>query len=92
MSLAKKLSQPGGTTVGLPCKVGSLLKGTRLAKEDRDKLAEVLDVPYGAHGRYTNVGIARALQEEGLDVGVGAIAKHRRKECRCFGPNPKFGA
>jgi hypothetical protein len=91
MSLAKKLSQPSGSTVGLPCRIGTLLKGTQLNKEDKEKLAEVIETPYGTPGRYTNAAITKALREEGIEVGESAIAKHRRGECRCFGPNPKLG-
>ena len=66
-----------------------MLKGTQLTQEDREKLAEVIETPYGTPGRYTNAAIAKALREEGIPIGDSAVAKHRRGECRCFGPNPK---
>jgi hypothetical protein len=90
MSLVEKLSIQGGTGAGLPCKIGSLLAGNHLAKEEREKLAEVLDVPYGAPGRLPNTIIAEALRSEGLDIGDNAVTKHRSGRCRCFGANPKL--
>jgi hypothetical protein len=89
VSLAERLSKTSGIGAGLPCKIGSLLEGTQLEKEDRTKLAEVLDVPYGAPGRLPNSAIAAALRDEGFDVGDNAVTKHRRGACRCFGLNPK---
>jgi hypothetical protein len=64
----------------------------QLSKEDKTKLAEVLEVPYGAPGRLPNTTIAAALRDEGLDVGDSAVTKHRRGACRCFGSNPKISA
>jgi hypothetical protein len=90
MSLVEKLSQSSGTGAGLPCKIGSLLAGNQLSKDERDKLAEVLEVPYGVPGRLPNTVIAEALRSEGLDVGDTAVTKHRRGSCRCFGANPKL--
>lgn len=90
MSLAEKLSHTTPTGAGLPCKVGSLLQGTHLSDEDRLKLAEVLEVPYGTPGRLPNTTIAAALREEGFDIGDAAVNKHRRGACRCFGNSPKY--
>lgn len=89
MSLAKRLAETTATGAGLPCKIGSLLAGNQLSKEDRSKLAEVLDVPYGTPGRLPNTAIAAALREEGFDIGDAAVTKHRRGSCRCFGNSPK---
>jgi hypothetical protein len=90
MSLVEKLSQVTPTGAGLPCKIGSLLKGTQLSKEEREKLAEVLEIPYGTPGRLPNTTIAAALREEGFDIGDAAVNKHRRGSCRCFGGSPKY--
>ena len=92
MSLSARLSSQPSSAAGLPCKIGSLLHGDQLADEDKQKLQEVLDVPYGVPGRLANTAIAKALREEGFDVGDAAVNKHRRGECRCFGNSPKFGA
>ena len=89
MSLAERLSQSAAVGAGLPCKIGSLLTGSQLSKEDKAKLAEVLEVPYGAQGRLPNTAIAAALRDEGFDIGDAAVTKHRRGGCRCFGSNPK---
>jgi len=89
MSLKDKLSESSGTNAGLPCKIGSLLQGTQLSKEDRAALAEALEVPYGASNRIPNTRIAAALREEGFDIGDAAVNKHRKGACRCLGSNPK---
>lgn len=89
MSLASRLSETSATGAGLPCKLGSLLAGNQLSKEDRAKLAEVLEVPYGTPGRLPNTVIAAALREEGFDIGDGSVNKHRSGRCRCFGSSPK---
>lgn len=90
MSLVEKLSQMAPTGAGLPCKIGSLLQGTQLSEEERKKLAEVLDVPYGSPGRLPNTSIAAALRDEGFDVGDASVNKHRGGKCRCYGSSPKF--
>jgi len=89
MSLAERLAQSTGIGAGLPCKIGSLLTTDQLSKEDKEKLAEVLEMPYGVPGRLPNTSIAAALREEGFDVGDASVTKHRRGACRCFGSNPK---
>jgi hypothetical protein len=91
MSLAERLNEATPAGAGLPCKIGTLLTGTQLSKEDRAKLAEVLEVPYGTPGRLANTAIAAALRDEGFDVGDAAVTKHRRGTCRCFGAYPKYG-
>jgi hypothetical protein len=90
MSLADRLSNTTSNQAGLPCKIGSLIHGTQLSKEDSAKLQEVLEMPYGTPGRLPNTAIAAALREEGLDVGDSAVNKHRRGQCRCYGNYPKF--
>jgi hypothetical protein len=91
MSLAERLSEATPVGAGLPCKIGTLLTGTQLSKEDRIKLGEVMDMPYGTPGRLPNSAIAAALRDEGFDVGDSAVTKHRRGICRCFGSSPKYG-
>lgn len=90
MSLLEKLEQVTPLGAGLPCKIGSLLNGDKLSAEERAKLQEVLDVPYGTPGRLPNTTIAAALRSEGYDVGNAAVNKHRRHACRCFGNSPKY--
>lgn len=95
MSLLQKLEESTPTYAGLPCKVGTLIKGGKLngrglSVEEQAKLEEVLEVPYGTPGRLPNTTIAAALRSEGYDVGDTAINKHRRHACRCFGSSPKY--
>ena len=91
MSLSDRLSKTPASSVGLPCKIGTLLEGTSLSETDRDALRKVLDTPVGAKGRLASTAIVSALREEGYDVGDTAVNKHRRRMCRCFGSNPKIG-
>lgn len=90
MSLIDKLEAANQVGAGLPCKIGSVLKGNKLTPEERAKLIEVLEVPVGVHSRLSNVTIARALRDEGYDVSDSSVNKHRRGGCRCFGNSPKF--
>jgi hypothetical protein len=90
MSLADKLGKIKPVGSGLPCKIGNLLYGTQLSDDDKKKLIEVLEVPYGNPERLPNTTIAAALREEGYDVGNAAVNKHRRGDCRCYGNSPKF--
>lgn len=90
MSLVDKLATTIPLGAGLPCKIGSLLNGSQLSDEERKKLIEVMEVPFGTPGRLPNTTIAKALREEGYDVGDAAVNKHRRGACRCFGNSPKF--
>lgn len=90
MSLADKLTKAKPVGAGLPCKIGNLLYGNALSDEDKAKLIEVLEEPYGTPGRLPNTTIARALREEGHDIGDTAVNKHRGGRCRCYGSSPKF--
>lgn len=90
MSLAEKLEQTRAIGAGLPCKVGSLIHGDRLTKDDKEKLVQVLDVPYGTPGRLPNTAIAAALRDEAFDIGDHSVNKHRARTCRCYGNSPKF--
>jgi hypothetical protein len=40
--------------------------------------------------RLPNTAIAEALRLEGHYIGVAAVNRHRRKDCRCYGISPKF--
>lgn len=89
MTLADRLSKSSGKAAGLPCKIGSLLAGEQLSKDDKAQLIKALESPYGTPGRWPTSQIVAALQDENFDVGVPSVAKHRAGTCRCFGSNPK---
>jgi hypothetical protein len=40
--------------------------------------------------RLPNTAIAEALRLEGHYIGVAAVNRHRRRDCRCYGISPKF--
>jgi hypothetical protein len=75
---------------GLPCRLGSLLRGDTLDHKDKDYLIKVLDIPLGDPTRIPTTAIAEALKQEGHNMGVAAVTRHRRKECRCYGISPKY--
>ena len=91
MALVDRLEGPNSATQpGLPCRLGSLLRGDVLEKDDKEYLNKILDVPVGTPGRIPNTAIAKALVLEGHVIGVAAVNRHRRKDCRCYGVSPKF--
>lgn len=91
MSLSERLQKVASSNrPGLPCRLGSLLQGDKLAPKEKDYLEKVLDVNLGEPTRVPTTAIAEALRQEGYDIGIAAVQRHRRKECRCFGSSPKF--
>lgn len=75
---------------GLPCRLGSLLRGSDLEPKEKKYLEDILDVPLGDPTRVPTTAIAEALKQEGYAIGASAVQRHRRKECRCYGLSPKF--
>ena len=75
MSLAAALAAyaPGGPRPA--CTVCRLLTG--LSSEDRVLILEAFD-----DDRFTSKSLERILRGEGHHVGSGALARHRRGDCR----------
>jgi len=91
MSLSERLEKVASSNrPGLPCRLGSLLQGKKLAKDEKEYLEKILEVKLGEPTRVPTTAIAEALRQEGHDIGIAAVQRHRRKECRCFGSSPKF--
>lgn len=91
MSLSERLQKVASSNrPGLPCRLGSLLQGDKLAQKEKDYLEKILDVDLGEPTRVPTTAIAEALRQEGYDIGIAAVQRHRRKECRCYGSSPKF--
>lgn len=91
MSLSERLQKVASSNrPGLPCRLGSLLQGDKLAQKEKDYLEKILDVDLGEPTRVPTTAIAEALRQEGYDIGIAAVQRHRRRECRCFGSSPKF--
>jgi hypothetical protein len=83
MSLASKLAEASSNPKLTKCKVGVILLGSQLSKEDTNYLDKALNVPEGSPDRLSNVSIARVLREEGFDLSNSAVDRHRRNECSC---------
>ncbi len=91
MALIDRLKGPNSAgRPGLPCRLGSLLRGDSLSPDDKEYLTKVLEVQIGDPMRLPNTAIAEALRLEGHYIGVAAVNRHRRKDCRCYGISPKF--
>jgi hypothetical protein len=83
MSLAKRLSEASTTPKIRLCKLGVLLAGDSLSKEDKKYLIEALNTREGVPGRLTNTDIGVALREEKHDISNSAVDRHRRGSCGC---------
>jgi len=91
MSLSERLEKVASSNrPGLPCRLGSLLQGKELAKDEKEYLEKILEVKLGEPTRVPTTAIAEALRQEGYDIGIAAVQRHRRRECRCYGSSPKF--
>lgn len=91
MSLSDRLEKVASSNrPGLPCRLGSLLKGDELPIKEKEYLEKILEVKLGEPTRVPTTAIAEALRQEGYDVGIAAVQRHRRRECRCYGASPKF--
>ena len=91
MSLSERLEKVASSNrPGLPCRLGSLLQGKELAKDEKEYLEKILEVKLGEPSRIPTTAITEALRQEGFEIGNAAVQRHRRKECRCYGSSPKF--
>lgn len=80
MNLQQALATIEPTRYGSACTVSVIL--AELGDDDREALKAALDNP-----KITTRGIAQALAAIGHEVGVGTLARHRRRAdgagCRC---------
>jgi len=91
MSLSERLEKVSGSNrPGLPCRLGSLLKGDEIPIKEKEYLEKILEVKLGEPSRIPTTAITEALRQEGFEIGNAAVQRHRRKECRCYGSSPKF--
>lgn len=91
MSLSDRLEKVASSNrPGLPCRLGSLLQGNELPPKEKEYLQKILDVKLDDPSRIPTTAIAEALRQEGHDMGIAAVRRHRRRECRCYGISPKF--
>lgn len=79
MSLkARAATPPAGSKQGLPCSIRTLLE--TLPKDESAALKTMLDAPWRV---WPHTEIEKAIEDEGHQVGRGAVGKHRRSTCRC---------
>ena len=84
MSLPERLNSASKESTAKLCKIGMLLSGDVLSDKDKKTLTETFDVPEGVPGRVTNVSLTKILREEGYDISLSTVDRHRRKDCGCF--------
>jgi hypothetical protein len=84
MSLSERLQSASKESNTKLCKIGLLLGGEVLSEKDKKILIETFDVPEGVPGRVTNVALSKILREEGYDISLSTVDRHRRKDCGCF--------
>lgn len=84
MSLSERLNSASKESTAKLCKIGMLLAGDVLSDKDKKTLTETFDVPEGVPGRVTNVSLTKILREEGYDISLSTVDRHRRKDCGCF--------
>lgn len=90
MSLVKRLEEAASKArPGLACRVGAILRNDEMSKEEKDYLQKVLDTHTDDPSRVPSTAIAQALSQEGYQIGIAAVTRHRRHECRCYGFSPK---
>lgn len=85
MSLSERLVN--ASTQSKPqqkCKLGALLIDEKLAKEDRETLAQILEVPQGSPNYVTNAALVRILHEENHPISDSVANRHRRGDCSCY--------
>lgn len=91
MSLVKRLDEAASKSrPGLACRLGSILRSSEMSSEEKTYLQKVLETPADDPARIPTTAITQALQQEGYQVGVAAVNRHRRRECRCYGASPKY--
>jgi hypothetical protein len=91
LSLVKRLDEAASKSrPGLACRLGSILRSSEMSSEEKTYLQKVLETPADDPARIPTTAITQALQQEGYQVGVAAVNRHRRRECRCYGMSPKF--
>lgn len=66
-----------------PCKLGSLLAGKLMTPEDKKELLAILSVEQDDPNRVPNTVITKVLNDEGYEIGISTIERHRINMCAC---------
>jgi hypothetical protein len=85
MSISEKIKQASSnpTKVRL-CKLGVLLAGSILSDQDKNDIISVINADINNPNRVSNVALAVILREEGFDISVSAVDRHKKKSCGCY--------
>ena len=85
MALAERLKSAQATykSETLVCKLMSVTLSQKLSEEDVDYLLKVINARPGDEHHMPNTRLAFALREEGFDISVSAVDRHRRGNCSC---------
>lgn len=84
MSLSKAVESINSDSLKKTCKIGAILQGDQMSKEDKDYLQSVLFVPIGDPQRLPTMTLTTALNSEGYRIGISTIERHRTNTCCCF--------
>lgn len=76
MALSDRVKAPAPNMAGMPCSVGVLLD--TLTGDERDALTHML-----ASRAWSQAMVWKALTDEGYEVGMQSINRHRGGKCRC---------
>lgn len=83
MSLSTKF-QVATASKRKPCKLGSLLAGKLMPEEDKKELLRILSIEQGDPNRIPNTVITKVLNDEGYEIGISTIERHRINMCSCY--------
>lgn len=83
MSLSEKINLASLPKIRL-CKLGSLMAGKLVSEFDKKELLSALSVQVGDGRRLANSTIAKVLSEEGHEIGITTVERHRVEACCCF--------
>lgn len=86
MALAQRLktAQQEYVNTTTLCKLASVLLSPKLTEEDAKYLVEVINATRGDAAHVPNTRIAQALREEGFDISVSAVDRHKTNRCSCY--------
>jgi hypothetical protein len=85
MSLAERLTaaREAYAAETQVCKLMSVTFSSALSEVDVDALLKVINARPDDEHHMPNTRLAFALREEGFDVSVSAVDRHRRGACSC---------
>lgn len=85
MTISEKIKQASSSSARVRlCKLGVLLAGSILSSDDKTHITSVIDADDRTPNRVSNVSLARILREEGFDISVSAVDRHKKKSCGCY--------